>query len=167
MNLFAPDWDAEVDTGEGAKLRAVRLGQHVGADRLAATLYELEPGAPVSPLHFHHANEELLFVLEGTPTLRLGQDDERVLAAGEIVAFPAGPGGTHQVLNRSDTSARVLICATNDVPEVAEQVEHERLAIITADGLRLAPATEPIVQEQPRDQRPELCMSWSSAERGS
>jgi uncharacterized cupin superfamily protein len=150
VNLFDPTWDAEVDTGEGATLRAVRVGRHAGAERLAATLYELEPGAPVSPLHFHHGNEELLFVLEGTPTLRHGQDNERLLAAGEIVAFPAGPRGTHQVLNRSNTSARVLICATNAVPDVAEQVEHERLAIMTADGLRLAPATEPIAQERPR-----------------
>jgi uncharacterized cupin superfamily protein len=154
VNLFDPTWDAAVDTGEGATLRAVRLGQHAGANRLAATLYELEPGAPVSPLHFHHANEELLFVLEGTPTLRLGQERERVLAAGEIVAFPAGPSGVHQVLNRSDISARVLICATNDVPDLAEQVEHERLAIITADGLRLVPATEPIAQSQPRRSAP-------------
>jgi uncharacterized cupin superfamily protein len=154
VNLFDPTWDAEVDTVEGAKLRAVRLGQHARADRLAATLYELEPGAPVSPLHFHHANEELLFVLEGTPTVRLGEKDERVLAAGEIVAFPAGPGGTHQVLNRSDTSARVLICATNEVPDVAEQVECKRLAIITKDGLRLAPAIDPIAQAQPRRTAP-------------
>jgi uncharacterized cupin superfamily protein len=154
VNLFDPTWDAEVDTGKGDTLRAVRLGRHAGADRLAATLYELEPGAPVSPLHFHHANEELLFVLEGTPTLRLGQDNERVLAAGAIVAFPVGPGGTHQILNRSDASARVLICATNDVPDVAEQVEHGQMAIMTTDGLRLAPATEPIAQQQPRRSAP-------------
>ncbi len=144
MNLLQPVWDAEVETCEGAMLRAVRLGRHAGAERLAATLYELEPGAPVSPLHFHHANEELLFVLDGTPTLRPAEGGERVLATGAVVAFPTGPAGTHQILNRSDDTARVLICATNDVPEVAVQVENKRLAIITADGLRLAPADPPM-----------------------
>jgi uncharacterized cupin superfamily protein len=92
INLYQPTWDAEVATGE-AVLRAVRLAQHAGAERLAANLYELDPGAIVSPLHFHHANEELLFVISGTPSLRRGPDDERVLERGEVVAFPVGPEG--------------------------------------------------------------------------
>lgn len=139
MNLLEPRWDAEVDAGGGATLRAVRLGAHAGADRLGATLYELEPGAFASPLHFHHASEELLLVLAGTPTLRRAEGDERALSPGEVVAFPAGPEGVHQVVNRSTASARVLICSTNDVPEVAEQVESGTLAVITRDGLRLVP----------------------------
>lgn len=143
MNLLDPTWDAEVDAG-GSRLRAVRLAQHAGARRLVANLYELEPGALVSPLHFHHANEELLFVLSGTPTLRTGREHVRTLEPGEVVAFAVGPAGTHQILNRSEERARVLICATNDLPEVAAQVEHEMLAVITAEGLRLVPASAPV-----------------------
>ena len=90
MNLFEPTWDAEVEAG-GAVLRATRLAQQAGAKRLAANLYELEPGALVSPLHFHHRNEELLFVLSGTPSLRRGDSDVRDLSPGEIVAFRRGP----------------------------------------------------------------------------
>lgn len=138
MNLFEPCWDAEVDAG-GTVLRAARLARHVGAQRLAANLYELEPGAFVSPLHFHHRNEELLFVLSGTPAVRRSDTDIRDLKPGEVVAFPTGSEGIHQILNRSDTPARVLICATNDLPEVAEQTEADQLAVITDDGLRLLP----------------------------
>jgi len=143
MNLLNPVWDAEIGDN-GAVLRAVRLARHAGAQRLAANLYELESGASVSPLHFHHANEELLFVLAGTPTLRRSSEDERVLQPGDIVSFPVGPDGTHQILNRATTSARVLICATNDQPEVAEQVENNTLAIITPSGLRLVPDSPPV-----------------------
>lgn len=143
MNLDDPIWDAEM-TSEQGTLRAVRLAQHAGAKRLAANLYELEEGAVVSPLHFHHGNEELLFVLSGTPTLRRGADDERMLDTGEVVSFPAGPSGVHQILNRAAEPVRVLIVATNDVPEVAEQVENRQLAIITGDGLRLQPLTDPL-----------------------
>lgn len=142
MNLLKPTWDAEVGD-RGSVLRAVRLAQHAGAERLAANLYELEPGAMVSPLHFHHTNEELLFVMSGTPTLRFGAAKERVLEPGEVVAFPRGPKGTHQVHNRSETTVRVLICATNDLPEVAEQVENGTLAVITTAGLRLVPDSPP------------------------
>lgn len=120
----------------------MRLAQHAGAQRLAANLYEIDPGAAVSPLHFHHANEELLFVLSGTPTVRRGPSEESTLAAGEVVAFLPGRSGVHQVLNRSTQPARVLIVATNDLPEVAEQVESGQLAIITNDGLRLQPLGE-------------------------
>jgi uncharacterized cupin superfamily protein len=140
MNLFEPTWDAEVQTN-GAALRAVRLARHAGAARLAANLYELEPGAVVSPLHFHHRNEELLFVLAGTPSVRRSDEEIRDLAPGEIVAFPTGPTGLHQILNRSEQPARVLICATNEIPEVAEQTETDTLAVITEDGLRLLPRT--------------------------
>jgi uncharacterized cupin superfamily protein len=109
--------------------------------RLAASLYELEPGAVVSPLHFHHHNEELLFVLSGTPAVRRSDGDLRDLAPGEVVAFPPGPGGQHQILNCSKAPARVLICATDDLPEVAEQPENQMLAILTRTGLRLVPNT--------------------------
>jgi uncharacterized cupin superfamily protein len=153
INLHDPTWDAELPSETGI-LRAVRLAQHAGASRLAANLYELEQGVVVSPLHFHHCNEELLFVLAGTPTLRRGPEDERRLVPGEVVSFPAGPAGVHQILNRANESARVLIAATNDLPEVAEQVENEQLAVITGDGLRLMPLTALITAAPgaPRDE---------------
>jgi uncharacterized cupin superfamily protein len=141
-DLLDPHWDAEIEALEGGVLRAVRLGAQAGARRLAANLYELEPGATVSPLHFHHANEELLFVLTGEPTLRRGEGDERALRPGSVVAFPAGPAGVHQVLNRSDGPSRVLIVATADSPEVAEQPETGRLAILTSEGLRIVPKVD-------------------------
>jgi hypothetical protein len=37
-------------------------------------------------------------------------------------------------------SHRVLIAATNELPEVAEQAESQQLAVITPDGLRLPAA---------------------------
>ena len=58
------------------------------------------------------------------------------------------------MLNRATETARVLIAATSDVPEVAEQVENQQLVIITGDGLRLLPLTAPITAD-PRAQRDE------------
>ena len=58
MNLFDPAWEFEGERGEGTA-RAARLGALAGAERLGATLYELEPGAFASPLHFHHGAEEI------------------------------------------------------------------------------------------------------------
>jgi len=70
MNLLDPTWDGEVTRPDGTSARAVQLARHAGAARLGATLYEPDPGAAASPLHYHHRNQELLFVLSGAPTLR-------------------------------------------------------------------------------------------------
>jgi uncharacterized cupin superfamily protein len=140
-DLLNPIWDAEINTGDGAFLRAVRLAKHAGATRLAANLYELDPGTVVSPLHFHHRNEELLLVLSGAPSIRRGGGVIEDLAAGAVVSFPVGQSGEHQILNRSGYPARVLVCATDDKPEIAEQTEANQLAIITDHGLRLTPRT--------------------------
>jgi uncharacterized cupin superfamily protein len=138
VNLFDPTWDFEGERNE-ATTRAVQLGRHAGAKRLGATLYELERGAIASPLHFHHGAEELLFVIAGEPSLRtgVGEDEERVLATGEVVAFPPGREGTHQIVNRAAAPARVLICSTNDLPEVAEQVETGLTVVLTDEYDRL------------------------------
>jgi uncharacterized cupin superfamily protein len=137
-NLFEPTWDFEGERNE-ATTRAVRLGAHAGARRLGATLYELESGAIASPLHFHHGAEELLFVIAGQPSVRTGAEgqEERVLAVGEVVSFPPGREGTHQIVNRAAAPARVLVCSTNDLPEVAEQVETGLTVVLTDEYDRL------------------------------
>jgi uncharacterized cupin superfamily protein len=135
-NLFEPDWDFEGEQGEGMA-RASQLGRRAGAGRLGATLYELGAGAAASPLHFHHGAEELLRVIAGRPTLRVAEGEERTLALGEVVSFPPGREGTHQVLNRGPEPARVLICSTNDLPEVAEQVETGVTVVLTEEYDRL------------------------------
>jgi uncharacterized cupin superfamily protein len=137
-NLFDPDWEFEAEQGDGVA-RAARLGHQAGGERIGATLYELEQGAIASPLHFHHGSEEMLFVLAGEPSLRTGEsgEEERVLAIGEALRFPPGREGTHQILNRAAAPARVLVCSTNDLPEVAEQVETGLTVVLTAEYDRL------------------------------
>jgi uncharacterized cupin superfamily protein len=137
-NLLDPAWEYEALQGDGIA-RAARLGRDAGAKRLGATLYELEAGAFASPLHFHHGAEEILFVIAGEPTLRTGAgaEDERTLAPGEAVRFPPGREGTHQILNRGEQPVRVLVCSTNDLPEVAEQVETGLTVVLTREYDRL------------------------------
>lgn len=119
-NVFAPEWEADVP--EPWRFQAARVGAAGGAERLGATLYELAPGGVVSPLHTHSANEELVIALAGAVTLRT-PDGERVLAPGELVACPVGPRGAHQLRNRGDAPARVLVISEMRLPEVAEHLD--------------------------------------------
>ena len=117
-NVFEPHWDAEQDRPPFTWRRA-RIGRQAGSEQLGASLFELPPGASSFPLHVHRANEELVVVLAGRPTLR-GIDGERELEPGEVVACPTGPKGAHRLDNRAEEPARVLIVSTMLAPEVNE-----------------------------------------------
>jgi uncharacterized cupin superfamily protein len=117
-NLFDPDFDAERDDGR-FRWRRARLGRQAGSDQLGASLFELPPGAASFPLHAHYANEELLLVLDGEPTLRT-LEGERRLELGEVVACPAGRRGAHELLNETEAPARVLIVSTMRAPDINE-----------------------------------------------
>src|SRR5207245_4694574 len=67
------------------------------------------------PYHYELGNEECLLVLAGTPTLRHpeGRDE---LEVGDMVLFPEGEEGAHQLINESTVVARVLILSTMREP---------------------------------------------------
>jgi uncharacterized cupin superfamily protein len=120
-NLHEPEWDAERDAAPFRWKRAL-LGRQAGARDLGASLFEVAPGGATFPLHAHFANEELLVVLSGRPTLTT-RDSERELALGEVVAFPAGLEGAHRLDNRSEEPVRVLIVSTMRAPEINAMLE--------------------------------------------
>jgi uncharacterized cupin superfamily protein len=117
-NVYEPTWDADRDEPP-YRWRRSRLGRQAGARQLGASLFELPPGAESFPLHIHYANEELLVVVAGAPTLRT-LDAERRLKAGEVVACPAGREGAHLLRNDTDEPVRVLIVSTMHAPDVNE-----------------------------------------------
>ena len=117
-NVFEVDgWDREF-----GPVRGSRLGPAAGSSELGCSLFELDPGGQAAPYHLHHAQEELLIVLEGTLELRTPAGT-RTVARGAIVGFPAGPNGAHRVRNTSDAKARYLMISTQRYPEVAEHLD--------------------------------------------
>jgi uncharacterized cupin superfamily protein len=117
-NLGFPKWDVEMPDPPFSS-RAARIGEHAGGEELGATLYEILPGGAISPYHVHHGNEEILFVLSGSPELRT-PEGVRLLETGAVVAFPRGRRGAHRVKNASPEPARVLIVSTMNFPDVVE-----------------------------------------------
>jgi uncharacterized cupin superfamily protein len=117
-NVYEPTWDAERDEPP-FRWRRSRIGRQAGARQLGASLFELEPGAATFPLHIHYANEELLVVVAGRPTLET-LSGSRALSPGEVVSLPAGRSGAHRVRNDSGEIARVLIVSTMHAPDINE-----------------------------------------------
>jgi uncharacterized cupin superfamily protein len=117
-NLFSPEWDASADR-DPYRWRRSFIGKQAGSEQLGASLFDVPAGSSTFPLHAHHANEELIVVLEGTLVLRT-IEDERELHPGDVFACLAGRRGAHRLDNRGDQPARVLIVSTMRAPEVNE-----------------------------------------------
>jgi uncharacterized cupin superfamily protein len=132
FNLYDGELDERRDR-PGFSWTAARVGKAIGGKLIGASLYELEPGEKSFPYHYEYGAEEWLIVVAGAPTLR-APDGERELRAGDTVAFPEGPEGAHQVLNRSDEPTRVLILSTKGFPAVAVYPDSDKLGVWLEDG---------------------------------
>ncbi len=84
-----------------------RLGRQAGSERTGLSLWELPPGEAAYPYHWHLAEEEIVVVLTGSPAMRT-PEGWRDLEEGEVVAFPVGERGAHQIVNRTEAPVRFL-----------------------------------------------------------
>jgi uncharacterized cupin superfamily protein len=136
FNLYGDEWDG-VEEHAGFKIREVSVGGRIGSVLIGGSVYEVEPGKKLWPYHLHHANEEWLIVLRGRPTLRT-PDGERELAEGDTACFLRGASGAHQVINRTDTPARILMLSTKLRPEIVEYPDSGKVGTRDAKGERLS-----------------------------
>jgi uncharacterized cupin superfamily protein len=131
-NVFEPEFD-ESDPTLG---RRARLARQAGAERLGASLYEVPAGAASWPFHYHHGNEEMLIVISGHPSLRT-MDGWRELEPGEVVAFPRGQSGAHQMANHTEEAVRFLVVGEMNAPEVVVYPDSDKvMAMSRAPGSR-------------------------------
>src|SRR3989440_9191142 len=115
-NIHEPHFD-EPREHPGFVARRARLGRQAGAERLGLSLWDLPPGEAAYPYHFHLAEEELLIVLEGHPSLR-APDGWRAVEPGEVLVFPVGERGAHQLVNRTEAAVRLLPVSTAGAPDI-------------------------------------------------
>lgn len=125
-NLDDLDWTS-VDR-EGTSFRRKRLSQAADGEDIGCSLYELPPGKRSWPYHYHTANEEAIFVLEGQGTLRLAGETVG-LEPTDYVALPASEEGAHRVVNDSDGVLRYLAISTMRDPDVTVYPDTEKIGV--------------------------------------
>jgi uncharacterized cupin superfamily protein/nucleoside-diphosphate-sugar epimerase len=104
--LAAEDWSYP---GHDEKHGPERnLGDAVGLTRVGVSLVELPPGRRSAFPHAHSAEEELGYVIEGTPDLWIDGKLHR-LGPGDVMGFPAGTGIGHVIINNSARTVKVLV----------------------------------------------------------
>src|SRR5258708_22554908 len=84
-----------------------RLGDAFGLSQFGVNLVELAPGTWSSQRHWHSAEDEVIYLLEGELVL-VTDLGEQGLTAGLVVGFPAGSANGHHMINRSENVARFL-----------------------------------------------------------
>jgi uncharacterized cupin superfamily protein len=132
-NLYGEEWNDEVEHEDFA-FKDGYVGAKIGAELIGGSVYEVAPGKKLWPYHVHHGNEEWAIVVRGRPTLRT-PEGERELVEGDVAAFPRGKAGAHQILNRTDEPARVLMLSTLLLPDVIEYLDSGKVSATSpADG---------------------------------
>jgi uncharacterized cupin superfamily protein len=124
-NLNDPLFD-EPRSHPGFACRRARLGHQLATERVGLSLWDLPPGEAAYPYHFHLGEEEVLIVLEGTPHLRT-PDSWSLLPEGEVVAFPIGERGAHQLQNRTGETVRFLAVSTHGMPEITVYPDEDKI----------------------------------------
>jgi uncharacterized cupin superfamily protein len=119
--------------------RRARLGWQLGAERIGMSLWEVPAKQAAYAYHFHLAEEEIVIALNGQLLLRT-PDGERVLEEGDVVRFPAGEAGAHQLTNPGDEPARFLAFSNYGHPGVVVWPDSGKLGIFeqltSGPGLR-------------------------------
>ena len=128
FNLFRGETEDVPAGAPGDRGRAARVGAKLGASRLGMSIYELPPGEAIGPFHFEWTDEEWLIAVAGQATFR-GPDGDQTLDPGDMVCFPVGPAGAHQVRNDGAGTVRVAIVSTQNEFGIVEYPEIERVGI--------------------------------------
>jgi quercetin dioxygenase-like cupin family protein len=89
---------------DGAVVFKAQVGD--GDGTFSLTEVTLPPGFPGPVLHCHARTLDSFYVLEGTLTIRLGEDEEFEAGPGWYGAMP--PGTVHSFANRTDGPVRAL-----------------------------------------------------------
>jgi uncharacterized cupin superfamily protein len=98
----------------------------LSSDETAMFVYDLEPGDSF-PYHYEYV-EEWLLAIDGAVVVRV-PEGEQELARGEIVRFAAGPAGAHQITNRGDETARVLLFSKAALPSVSVYPDSDAVGV--------------------------------------
>jgi uncharacterized cupin superfamily protein len=100
------------------------LGDLFGLSQFGVNLMTLAPGSWSSHRHWHEAEDEFIYVLEGEMVL-VDDHGEHRMTAGMCAGFKAGASNAHHLVNKSDKPAVCL--------EIGTRAQNERAHYAEAD----------------------------------
>ena len=108
------------------------MGDKFGLTQFGVNHVTLEPGAWSSHRHWHEVEDEFVYVLTGTITLKTDEGDT-FLTPGMCAGFKAGTGNAHHLVN--ETTEDVLYLEVGDrMPGDQGQYPDDDLRALQVDG---------------------------------
>jgi uncharacterized cupin superfamily protein len=132
VSISAPKFSYDATDPEGYRAGMFRFGRELGAEETGASVYELPPGQAVCPYHYEYGEEEWALVLDGRPSVRTPEGTDQ-LEPFEVVFFPKGPAGAHQLRNDTEDPDRILMWSTVVHPTATAYPDSDKVAVWTGD----------------------------------
>lgn len=98
-----------------------KLSGYFGLTQFGVNLTQLSPGAVSALAHSHSKQDEFILILEGSPTLVLGEQ-EFLLSPGDCYGFEAGTEIAHQLVNQSSKTVAYYLEIGDRTP--GDEVEY-------------------------------------------
>lgn len=114
-----------VECSEDGLTHDVFLGDAGGLNQFGVVIETLLPGAVTALSHWHQAEDELVYLLEGEAVLYEGAEPI-VLLPGDGACFPAGKAIGHFISNESAAPCRLLMVGSRAPSDVITYPEHGR-----------------------------------------
>ena len=101
--------------------------------RIGVVVEEIPPGGQSAPFHYHFLEEEHVYVLDGTVTLRLGEATHR-MGPGDYACFPAGQRAGHCLVNETEAMVRCVVIGERNPNDVIVYPETGKVKIRALGG---------------------------------
>ncbi len=112
------------------------LGDAFGLTNFGVNLTRLAPGGASALRHAHTKQDELVYILEGRPTL-VTDAGRTALDPGMCAGFKAGNGDAHHLVNETDADVVYIEIGDRTAGDAVEYPDDD-LAVVTIDGQRRA-----------------------------
>jgi uncharacterized cupin superfamily protein len=112
-----------------------RLGDALGLTLFGVNLTTIGPGAQSALRHWHSAQDEFIYLLEGELVL-MTDEGEQVLKPGMCAGFPAGKANGHHLVNRTGRDAVYLEVGDRTPNDAVTYPDNNIVAQPTGDGSR-------------------------------
>ena len=127
--------------------REVVLGEQAGLSQFGVHMERLPPGSRSSFRHWHEAEDEFVYVLQGEVVLV--EDTETTLRAGDSAAWKAGTPVGHCLENRSSAEVHLLVVGTRSSRDTVHYPDHDLVQQIDASGRRFHRADGTLIPGDP------------------
>lgn len=121
---------AEENSRDGSSTpdRTLWISEVGGLNQFGSFIEILQPGGRSSIKHWHSAEDEMVYVLEGIITVIEG-DGVKEAKAGDSITFKAGVPIGHCLENRSEDPTKCLVVGTRANHDIITYPDHNRVCI--------------------------------------